>query len=49
MIFVHEKEANSILPKSELKYLVAVNPSIVNVSLSHWYPLSGAMHDCIDS
>ena len=28
MGFIHEKEANSILPKSGLKYLVAVTPSI---------------------
>ena len=27
--FIHVKEANSILPKSGLKYLVAVTPSIV--------------------
>ena len=26
--FIHEKEANSILPKSGLKYLVAVTPSV---------------------
>ena len=27
--FIHEKEANSILSKSGLKYLIAVTPSIV--------------------
>ena len=27
MFFIHEKEANSILTKSGLKYLVAVTPS----------------------
>ena len=29
--FIHVKEANSILPKSGLKYLIAVTPSIVHV------------------
>ena len=29
MLFIHEKEANSILTKSGLKHLVAVTPSIV--------------------
>ena len=28
MFFIHEKEANSILPTSGLKHLVAVTPSI---------------------
>ena len=28
MVFIHEKEANSILPKSGLKHPVAVTPSI---------------------
>ena len=30
---MHEKVANSILPKSGLKYLIAVTPSIVCVHL----------------
>ena len=30
MIFIHEKEANSILTKSGLKHLVAVTPSFSN-------------------
>ena len=29
MVFIHEKDANSILPKRELKNLVAVAPSIL--------------------
>ena len=29
MVFIHEKDANSILPKSGLKHLVAVTPSIM--------------------
>ena len=28
MVFIHEKEANSNLPKSGLKHIVAVTPSI---------------------
>ena len=28
--FIHEKEANSMMTKSGLKYLVAVTPSLVN-------------------
>ena len=28
-MFIHEKEANSIFPKSGLKHLVAVTPSII--------------------
>ena len=31
MVFIHEKEANSILPKSGLKHLVAVTPSILEL------------------
>ena len=31
--FVHENEANSILPKSGLKYLVAVTPSLLSLLL----------------
>ena len=38
--FIHEKEANSILPKSGLKSLVAVTPSIVG---GQW--LSGRVLD----
>ena len=30
MVFKHEIEANSILPKSGLKHLVAVTPSNIN-------------------
>ena len=33
MVFIHEKEANSILPKSGLKHLVAVTPLIVFLSI----------------
>ena len=29
MVFIHEKESNSILPKGGLKYLVGVTTSIV--------------------
>ena len=44
MFFIHEKDANSILPKSGLKHLVAVTPSVdmAELNLVFWtcYPKS---------